>query len=68
MAKYRIIQRYEWYSPSGITWSKWYSTNSKVVENKDELKEDLVRCQKRGKDLQKITKLQTEYKIEEIKE
>ena len=66
MEKYRIIQRHEWYSNSGLTWTKWYSSLCQICDKEDDLKVILKNYKDREKEIYKATKLHTEYKIEKF--
>jgi hypothetical protein len=66
MEKFRIIQRHEWYSSSGIIWSKWYQALSEMADNEEDLKPRLDECEKKGQELFKTTKMKIEYKIDKF--
>ena len=66
MEKYRIVQRHEWYSKDGIKWSKWYQALGGYADSETELKERLLECKTKGKELAKTTKMGIEYKIEKF--
>ena len=67
MEKYRIVSRYEYYSNSGITWTKWFQEIfTPVTDSENELKEILKDCKEKSKSITKASKRKTEYKIEKF--
>lgn len=67
MEKYRIISRYEYFSNSGITWTKWFQeTFTPITDTAEELEEVLKQCCDKSKSITKSTKRKTEYKIEKF--
>lgn len=67
MEKYRIVTRYEWYSSSGLAWTKWFQdTFSPITDSEDELKPILKECKERTKDIDKRTKRKSEFMIEKF--
>lgn len=67
MKKYRIISRYEWYSSSGITWTKWFQIAfSPIADTEEELKDELKKCKDNYKPIEKATKRKQEFKIEKF--
>lgn len=67
MAKYRIISRYEYYSPDGIVWSKWFQvTFAPITDTEEELKTCLANYKQNAKQVIKSTKRKIEYAIEQF--
>lgn len=68
MEKYRIISRYEYYSPnSGITWTDWFQVSfCPITDTEEELKEPLNKCKQTAKLSDKASKRKTEFKVEKF--
>ena len=67
MEKYRIITRYEWYSNSGLTWTKWFQVAfTPITDTEDELKDSLKKCKENYKSIEKASKRKQEFQIEKF--
>ncbi len=67
MEKYGIFHRYEYYSQSGLTWTKWFREMfSSISDSEEELKYELKRCKNLSKEISKKMKRGDEFKIEKF--